>query len=187
MSDANQVISEAESKMKKVIDSTKREFAGIRTGRATTSLVEHIKVEYYGSLVPVNQVANISIPDSKTIEMKPWDAQALTEIEKAILKSDLGLTPNNDGKVIRINLPPLTEERRKEFVKLVHKEAENSRVAIRSIRQEANKHLDQSKKDKTITEDEYKKYHDRIQKMTDAHTQEVNTLSVHKEKEIMEL
>ncbi len=186
MPDANQVISESESKMKKVIDSTKRDFAGIRTGRATTSLVEHIKVEYYGSLVPINQVANLSIPDSKTIELKPWDAQALTEIEKAILKSDLGLTPNNDGKVIRINLPPLTEERRKEFVKLVHKDAESGRVAIRSIRQDANKHLEQLKKDKTITEDEFKKFHDRIQKMTDAHTQEVNALSVHKEKEIME-
>ncbi len=172
--------------MKKAIESTKREFSSVRTGRASTSLVENIKVEYYGSYVPLNQVAGISIPDSRTIEMKPWDIQALPEIEKAIQKSDLGLNPNNDGKVIRINIPPLTEERRKEFVKVVHKHAEDGRVAIRSIRQEANKHLDQLKKDKTHSDDEIKKFQDRVQKMTDAHTQEINTLREHKEKEILE-
>ncbi len=184
--DANQILNETDSKMKKAIESTKREFSSVRTGRASTSLVENIKVEYYGSYVPLNQVAGISIPDSRTIEMKPWDIQALPEIEKAIQKSDLGLNPNNDGKVIRINIPPLTEERRKEFVKVVHKHAEDGRVAIRSIRQEANKHLDQLKKDKTHSDDEIKKFQDRVQKMTDAHTQEINTLREHKEKEILE-
>jgi ribosome recycling factor len=186
MADANQILNDAETKMKKAIEATKRDFSSVRTGRASASLVENIKVEYYGSLVPLNQVANISTPDSRTLEMKPWDIQALVEIEKAIQKSDLGLNPNNDGKIVRINIPPLTEERRKEFVKLVHKHGEDGRVAVRGIRQEANKHLDQLKKDKTITEDEYKKFHDRIQKMTDANTLDINNLCTHKEKEIME-
>jgi ribosome recycling factor len=168
--DANQIIQETDGKMKKAIEATKREFSSVRTGRASTSLVENIKVEYYGSLVPLNQVAGISIPDSRTIEMKPWDIQALQEIEKAILKSDLGLNPNNDGKVIRVNIPPLTEERRKDFVKMVHKHAEDGRVAIRSIRQDANK-----------------KFQERVQKMTDTYTQEINTLREHKEKEILEI
>ena len=185
MADANQILNEAESKMKKAIEATKRDFSGVRTGRASTSLVEHVKVEYYGSFVPLNQVANVSIPDSRTIEIKPWDANALLEIDKALQKSDLGIAPNNDGKVIRLSIPPLTEERRKEFVKLVHKHTETGRVAIRSIRQDANKALDQMKKE--IAEDEFKKFHERIKKITDLNTQEVNKLSEHKEKEIMEI
>ena len=184
MADANHVLSDAESKMKHSIESTKREFATVRTGRASVALVEHVKVEYYGSLVPINQVANISTPDARTIEIKPWDAQALAEVEKALLKSDIGINPNNDGKMIRLNMPPLTEERRKDFVKLIHKYAEAGRVAIRGIRQDANKALDQRKKD--IAEDEFKKFHERIQKMTDLNTQEINKLAEHKEKEIME-
>ena len=184
MADANLILNDAESRMKKAIESTKRDFAGVRTGRASTALVEGIKVEYYGSMVPLNQVANISTPDARTIEMKPWDPQALAEIEKALLKSDLGITPNSDGKVVRLNMPPLTEERRKEFVKLVHKFAENGRVAVRGIRQDANKALDHMKKE--ISEDDFKKFHERIQKMTDANTLEINKLSEHKEKEILE-
>ncbi len=184
MADPNQILNDAESKMKKAIESTKRDFQGVRTGRASTALVEHIKVEYYGSLVPLNQVANVSTPDARTIEIKPWDANALMEIDKALQKSDLGISPNNDGKVVRLNIPPLTEERRKEFVKMVHKFAEGGRVAIRGIRQDANKSLDQLKKD--VAEDEFKKLHDRIQKMTDANTLEINRLSEHKEKEILE-
>jgi len=184
MADANQVLNDADAKMKKAIEATKRDFAGVRTGRASTALVENIKVEYYGSFVPLNQVANLSVPDARTLEMKPWDPQALGEIEKALLKSDLGISPNNDGKVIRLSMPPLTEERRKEFVKLVHKFAEGGRVAVRGIRQDANKSLDQMKKE--IAEDDYKKFHDRIQKMTDLHTQEIQKLSEHKEKEILE-
>lgn len=185
MADANQILNETETKMKKAIESTKREFSTVRTGRASTSLVENIKVEYYGSLVPMNQVAGVSVPDSRTLELKPWDPQALVEIEKAILKSDIGIHPNNDGKVIRLSMPPLTEERRKEFVKMIHKHAEGGRVALRGIRQEANKHLDQIKKD--IAEDEFKKMHEKVQKMTDLHTQEIAKLSEHKEKEIMEI
>jgi len=185
MADANQVLNEAEAKMKKAIEATKREFSTVRTGRASAALVEHVKVEYYGSMVPINQVANVSVPDSRTLEIKPWDPQALVEVEKALLKSDIGINPNNDGKVIRLSMPPLTEERRKEFVKLVHKHAEAGRVAIRSIRQDANKALDQMKKE--IAEDDFKKFHDRIQKMTDANTLETNKLAEHKEKEIMEI
>jgi ribosome recycling factor len=184
VADANQILNDTESKMKKAIEATKRDFATVRTGRASAALIEHIKVEYYGSLVPMNQVANVSVPDSRTLEMKPWDPQALQEIEKALLKSDIGIAPNNDGKVIRLSMPPLTEERRKEFVKLVHKHAEAGRVALRGIRQDANKSLDQIKKE--IPEDEFKKMHDRVQKMTDLHTQEIGKLSEHKEKEIME-
>jgi len=187
MADVNHLLSETEDKMKKAIEATKRDFSSVRTGRASTSLVENIKVEYYGSFVPLNQVANIAITDSRTLEIKPWDAQALVEIEKAIQKSDLGLAPNNDGKLIRINIPPLTEERRKEFVKLIHKHAEEGRVAVRGIRQDANKHLDQFKKDKTLSEDEIKKNQDRIQKMTDQSIDEIKKLADHKEKEILEI
>jgi ribosome recycling factor len=186
MADANQIIQEADSKMKKAIEATKRDFASVRTGRASGALVEHVKVEYYGSLVPLNQVANISVPDARTIEIKPWDAQVLSEIEKAIQKSDLGIPPNNDGKMIRLGIPPLTEERRKDFVKMVHKHAEDGRVAVRGIRQEANKGLDSLKKDKAISEDDFKKFHDRIQKITDQYTLEINHLAEHKEKEILE-
>jgi len=186
VADANQILQEAESKMKKAIEATKRDFAGVRTGRASGTLVEQVKVEYYGTLVPLNQVANISVPDARTIEIKPWDTQVLSEIEKAILKSDIGIAPNNDGKVIRLGIPPLTEERRKEFVKLVHKYAEDGRVAVRSIRQDANKALDHLKKEKTVSEDEFKKLHDRIQKITDQNTLEINKLAEHKEKEILE-
>ena len=186
MADANQILQETEAKMKKAIEATKRDFAGVRTGRASSALVEHVKVEYYGTLVPLNQVANISVPDARTIEIKPWDAQVLSEIEKALQKSDLGISPNNDGKVIRLGIPPLTEERRKEFVKMAHKHAEDGRVAVRGIRHEANKGLEVLKKDKALSEDEYKKFHDRVQKATDQYTQEINQLAAHKEKEILE-
>ena len=184
MADANQILTETETKMKKAIESTKHSFSSIRTGRASTGLVENVKVEYYGTMTPLSQVANVSVPDSRTIEIKPWDPTALQEIEKALFKSDIGITPNNDGKVIRLNIPPLTEERRKEFVKLVKKHAEDGRVAIRNIRQDANKSLELLKKE--IAEDDFKKFHDRIQKTTDANIQEVVKLSEHKEKEIME-
>lgn len=184
MADANQILNDTEAKMKKAIEVTKRDFSSVRTGRASTTLVENIKVLYYETLTPLAQVANISVPDARTLEIKPWDPTALQEIEKALFKSEIGITPNNDGKVIRLSMPPLTEERRKEFVKLVKKHAEDGKVAIRNIRQDANKALDQLKKE--ISEDEFKKFHERIQKMTDLHSEEVNKLSEHKEKEIME-
>jgi ribosome recycling factor len=184
MADANQILTETEAKMKKAIESTKHDFSLVRTGRASSGLVEHIKVLYYEALTPLSQVANITVPDARTLEIKPWDPTILQEIEKAIFKSDIGITPNNDGKVIRLSMPPLTEERRKDFVKMVKKHAEDGKVAIRNIRQDSNKALDQLKKD--ISEDEFKKFHERIQKTTDANIQEVVKLSEHKEKEIME-
>jgi len=186
MADIQQIINEADGKMKKAIEATKREFGTVRTGRASSALVEGVKVEYYGSLMPLNQVANITIPDNRTLEIKPWDPGVLSEIEKAIQKSDIGVHPNNDGKVVRLSLPPPTEERRKEMVKLVKKHAEDGRVAVRSIRQDANKALEILKKDKAASEDEVKKALERVQKMTDTFTQEVNHLAEHKEKEIME-
>ncbi len=185
MADANQILTDAESKMKKAIDATKRDFSSVRTGRASTTLLDSIRVEYYEALTPLSQVANISVPDSRTLEIKPWDPAILQEIEKAIFKSEIGITPNNDGKVIRLSMPPLTEERRKDFVKMVKKHAEDGKVAVRNIRQDANKALDQLKKD--IGEDEFKKLHERIQKMTDANSAEIVKLSEHKEKEIMEI
>jgi len=184
MADANQILTETEAKMKKAIESTKHDFSLVRTGRASSGLVEHIKVLYYETLTPLSQVANITVPDARTLEIKPWDPAALQEIEKALFKSDIGITPNNDGKVIRLSMPPLTEDRRKDFVKMVKKHAEDGKVAIRNIRQDANKSLDQLKKD--ISEDEFKKFHERIQKITDVNTQEIAKLSEHKEKEIME-
>jgi len=187
MADIQQILGETEGRMKKAIEVTKREFGTVRTGRASTSLVENVKVEYYGTLMPLNQVANLSVPDNRTLEIKPWDASILGEVERALLKSDLGINPNNDGKVIRLSMPPLTEERRKEMVKVVKKFAEEGRVAIRAIRQDANKALEVLKKDKSVGEDEIKKASDRVQKMTDSHTQEVNHLAEHKEKEILEI
>ncbi len=184
MADATQILNDAETKMKKAIESTKRDFSAVRTGRASAALVDQVKVEYYNTLTPLNQVANITIPDNRTLEIKPWDPAILQEIEKAIFKSEIGITPNNDGKVIRLSMPPLTEERRKDFVKMVKKHAEEGKVAVRNIRQDANKALDQLKKD--IAEDEFKKLHERIQKMTDLYSQEIVKLSEHKEKEIME-
>ena len=187
MTDVPSVLLDAENRMKKVLEALKREFATIRTGRASTTLLDNLKVEYYGSVLPVNQVANLSTPDSRTLEIKPWDAKALGEIEKAIRKSELGVTPNNDGKIIRISLPPPTEERRKELVKQVKKYAEDGRVALRGVRQEANKALDVVKKDTKLSEDEYKKAHDQVQKLTDKYGLEVGHLAEHKEKEVLEI
>jgi ribosome recycling factor len=184
VADANQILNDAESKMKKAIDATKRDFSAVRTGRASAALVENVKVEYYNALTPLNQVANITVPDNRTLEIKPWDPAILQDIEKAIFKSEIGITPNNDGKVIRLSMPPLTEDRRKDYVKMVKKHAEEGKVAVRNIRQDANKSLDQLKKD--IAEDEFKKLHERIQKMTDLYGAEIVKLSEHKEKEIME-
>jgi ribosome recycling factor len=184
--DVQKIYQESESKMKKAVEATKREFVNVRTGRASSALFETIRVEYYGTLVPLNQVANITVVDARTIEIKPWDATALVDIEKAILKSELGLTPNNDGKLIRISIPLLTEERRKELVKTVKKDAEEGKVGIRAIRQEANKTIDQLKKEKHISEDVAKDAGEKIQKMTNHYSQEIDQLALHKEKEILD-
>lgn len=176
----------AEERMEKAIAALKRELASIRAGRASASLLDRVQVEYYGAVTPLNQLAGITTPDARTIQVQPWDQSALAEIEKAILKSDLGLTPTNDGQVIRISVPMLTEERRAELVKLVKKSGEEAKVAIRNVRRDAN---DECKKlEKTeISEDESRRMQDDIQKLTDRFIAEVDKLVAAKEKDIMEV
>ena len=176
-----------EDKMKKAIEVLRREYGTLRAGRATPSLLDKITVDYYGSPTPVNQVANISVPEPRTIIIQPWEKNMISPIEKAIMKSDLGLTPNSDGVVIRLSIPQLTQQRRLELVKVVHKKAEEARVAIRNLRRDANDGFKKVEKDKTISEDEAKKAQDDMQKMTDKYIKEVDTIMNAKEKEIMEV
>ena len=182
-----QVISDAESRMKKSLAAMEEEFDTIRTGRASAALFEKIKVEYYGNPTPLNQVASISIPESRLVVIQPWDKGLLNEIEKAIQKSELSLNPSNDGKVIRINIPPLTEERRKEYVKVAKNMAEQARVAVRNIRRDANDELKKQQKSGDISEDDAKRGEDEIQKLTDSHVEKINTALEEKEKEILEI
>ena len=173
--------------MKKAIEVLRREYGTLRAGRATPSLLDKITVDYYGTPTPVNQVANISVPEPRTIIIQPWEKNMISPIEKAIMKSDLGLTPNSDGSVIRLSIPQLTQQRRLELVKVVHKKAEEARVAIRNLRRDANDGIKKVEKDKTISEDEAKKAQDDMQKMTDKYIKEVDTIMNAKEKEIMEV
>lgn len=182
-----QVISDAESRMKKSLAAMEDEFDTIRTGRASSALFEKIKVEYYGNPTPLNQVASISIPESRLVVIQPWDKGLLNEIEKAIQKSELSLNPSNDGKVIRINIPPLTEERRKEYVKIAKNMAEQARVAIRNIRRDANDELKKQQKAGDISEDDEKRGEDEIQKLTDSYVEKINEALEEKEKEILEI
>ena len=179
------VIKEVETRMQGALDALGREFAGVRTGRASTGLLEGIRVDYYGTPTPVPQVASLSVPDPKTLLIQPWDASLLPAIEKAIMKSDLGLTPANDGKVIRLVMPPLSEERRKQLAKAVGKQAEDARVAIRNIRHDANKKLKTMEKEKKISEDDGRRGQDQTQKITDKFIQRVDELLKKKEQEIL--
>jgi ribosome recycling factor len=181
------VKSDIENRMKKTIKALKDTFNSIRTGRASSALFEKIKVEYYGQAVPLNQVATISIPEARLVIIQPWDRAALTEIEKAIQKSELSINPNNDGKVIRINIPPLTEERRKELVKHAKNQAEQSRIAIRNIRRDANEELKKMQKASEISEDDLKRGSDDVQKLTDKYINDINKHLEEKEKEILEI
>ncbi|MCD6080379.1 MAG: ribosome recycling factor [Candidatus Omnitrophica bacterium] len=181
-----EIIKSARTRMGKSIQALETEFATIRTSRATPALVENIKVEYYGSQVPLKQIASITIPEARMIVIQPWDPNALSEIEKAILKSELGVTPNNDGKIIRIILPPLTEERRQELVKLVKKLAEEAKIAIRNIRRDANEEVRKLEKDSEITEDDRYRAEEEIQKLTDEFIEKVEKVLDIKEKEILE-
>ncbi|MDK2922412.1 MAG: ribosome recycling factor [Desulfonauticus sp.] len=181
------VFKDGKAKMQKAIKALEQELAKLRTGRASTGLVEDLKVDYYGTPTPLNQLASISIPDSRTIAIQPWDRSAFSEIEKAILKSDLGLTPVNDGKIIRINLPPLTEERRKDLVKLAKKYGEESKIAIRNIRRELNETLKKMKNNKEITEDDLHKGQEEVQKLTDQYIEKIDKIVSAKETEIMEI
>ena len=180
------VYKDAESQMQKVIESLTREFAGIRTGRASVNLLDGIRVDYYGTQTPLNQMATLSVPESSLIVIQPWDVSVIKEIEKAILKSDLSLTPTNDGKIIRITIPPLTEERRKELVKVVHKMCEDSKVAVRNIRRDSNDLLKGLKKDGDISEDDAFRAQENVQKITDEYTDNIDDIYKEKEKEILE-
>lgn len=182
-----EVKEEAREKMGKSISSLKSELKKIRTGRASLSLLDDIKVEYYGTMTPLNQLATLSVPESRLITIQPWDVSSVNSIEKAILKSNLGLTPSNDGKIIRITIPPLTEERRKDIVKQVNKMCEDYRVAIRNIRRDANDMLKQLKKDGDASEDDVFKAQEDVQKLTDEHIKQVDDIYKEKEKEILEL
>lgn len=176
-----------EDKMKKAIEALRKEYATLRAGRATPALLDKIMIDYYGTPTPVNQVGNISAPEPRMILIQPWEKSLLGPIEKAILKSDLGLTPNNDGSVIRLIIPQLTQQRRTELVKVVNKKAEEGRVAIRNLRRDANDSFKKLEKDKVISEDEAKKAQDDMQKMTDKYIREIDSIMNNKEKEIMEV
>ena len=172
--------------MVKSLDSLKREFSKVRTGRASISLLDGIKVDYYGTQTPLNQLATLSVPEPRLITIQPWDATVIKEIEKAIMKSDLALTPVNDGKIIRVSIPPLTEQRRVELVKVVKKMAENGKVSIRNHRRDINEDLKQKKKDKEVSEDEFFKGQKEVQDITDDYIKKCDDLTQAKEKEILE-
>jgi ribosome recycling factor len=183
----SEVILEMADKMDKSLDAFKHELTKIRTGRASLSILDGIKVEAYGSSMPLNQVGTLTIPESRQIVIQPWDPQVMSAVEKAILKSDLGLTPVNDGKVIRINIPQLTEERRKELVKVVKRVAEEYRVAVRNHRREAIDSLKKLKKNKEISEDDQFKLQDEAQKETDSYIANIDKVAADKENEVMEV
>jgi len=180
-----EIIKAADEKMSKSIDSLKSEFATVRAGRANPSILNKISVDYYGTATPINQIAAISVPDPKTIVIQPWDASVLKEVEKAILTSELGINPMNDGKILRIVIPPLTEERRKALVKDIHKMAENAKVAVRNIRRDYLDKLKAMKKDSAITEDELKDGENQMQKTTDKYIKNVDDVLKEKEQEIL--
>jgi ribosome recycling factor len=182
-----QLFKDLEERMKKAVDNARAEFTSIRTGRANTALLDHIMVNAYGSEMQLKHVANISVPDARSLLVQPHDKSLLGDVRKAIEKSDLGITPNVDGNVVRLGLPPLTEERRKDLVKLVHKRAEEGRVAIRNIRRDGHDHLKSSQKDGKVSEDEARRANDQIQKLTDKYIGDVDALVHGKEKEIMEV
>ena len=178
---------DAESRMSRALEALERDLAAIRTGRAATALVERIPVEYYGTSTPLNQLASISVPEAHSIVIQPWDRSALGAIEKAIQKSDVGLMPNVDGTAVRLNIPPLTEERRKDLVKLVHRRMEEARVEIRNHRRDVAEEVKKAEKDGSVTSDESRRELDVLQKVTDRWTAEVDRVGKHKETEIMEV
>jgi ribosome recycling factor len=175
------------SRMEKALSDLQHEMAGIRTGRASLSLLDHIRVDYYGTPSPLNQVATLHVPEPNLITIQPWDVSQIGPIEKSIRVSDLGLNPSNDGKLIRLPIPPLTEERRKDLVKRLHGVAEHHRVAVRNIRRDGNEAVKKLLKDKKITEDEEKRAHDEIQKLTNGYMDKIDQASQTKEKEILEI
>ncbi|MFA6598042.1 MAG: ribosome recycling factor [Ignavibacteriaceae bacterium] len=182
-----QILKETRSKMDKSIEALRNELSRIRTGKATTALLDNVKVDYYGTLTPIRQVANVTVLDSHALSVTPWDKSQIQAIDKAILNADLGLNPVSDGTNLKIPIPLLTEERRKDLVKLVKKFGEDCKIAIRNVRREGNDHLKRAEKDKKITEDQLKEAEDRTQKFTNEHVTMIDEILKHKEKEIMEV
>ena len=182
---STEILSSAEHKMARAVEAMERDFQGIRTGRASTSLVERIQVEYYGTQTPLNQLAGISVPEAHQIVIQPWDRGVLGAIEKAIIKSDIGLMPQVDGTVVRLNIPPLTEERRKEIVRFVHKRMEDARVEIRNLRREAADALKREERDGDVGADDAHRQHDQVQRLTDRFIADVDRLGDAKEEEVL--
>ncbi len=182
-----EIYQEAESRMKGAVQALEDDLSGIRTGRAHPALVEKLQIEYYGMPTSLVQLASISIPEPRSILIRPFDASSLKAIERSIMASDLGLTPNNDGKAIRLNLPPLTEDRRRDLVKVVHNRMEDARVAVRNVRRDTIKDLREYEQEKMISEDELKRGEDEVQKITDRFIEEINDVGERKEKEILEV
>ncbi len=182
-----EIILDAEERMQKSVGTMVDEFAAIRSGRASAALFDKVRIEYYGEPTPLNQVATVSVPEARLVVIQPWDKTVIGAIEKAIQKSELSVNPSNDGKVIRINIPPLTEDRRKEIVKMAKNTAEQARIAIRNIRRDANDHLKKEQKDGDITEDDAKRGEDEVQKLTDSFVEKVDAALAAKEKEILEV
>lgn len=183
----NEIMKDAESRMKKAIEVIRNEFSTVRTGRASSNLLDRITIDYFGVPTPINQVSTVSAPDARLLTVQPWDQTLIPVIEKAIMSSDLGLTPSNDGKLIRLPIPPLNEERRSELVKIVKRFAEEGRVSIRAIRRDVNDTFRKMEKSHEISEDEVRWRGDEVQKLTDKHIEEINSMLVKKEEEILEV
>ena len=181
------IFEDAERRMQKAVEALRQDLSAIRTGRASASLVERIQIDYYGAPTPINQVSQISVPEARLIVIQPYERKLLTDIEKAIQKSDLGINPNNDGQVIRLNIPPLNEERRREMVKTLHKKLDEHKVAIRNVRRDAHDKLRDREKKKEISEDELKRSSERLQKLTDRYIDEMDKVGKSKELEILEV
>ncbi len=183
----NELAKTIEQKMLKSIEVLKSDLSKVRTGRAHVGLLDHIMVEYYGSMVPINQVANVTLVDARTIGVQPWEKPLLSKVERAIRDSDLGLNPSNQGELIRVPMPPLTEERRRELTKVVRSEGENAKVAIRNLRRDANHQLKEAVKDKEISEDDDRRGQEQVQKLTDKFVAEIDKLLAEKEQELMQI
>jgi ribosome recycling factor len=184
---SEQIVKDADHRMLVAVETLSHELASIRTGRASPALLDRIQVEYYGQSLPINQVGTVNVPEPRSLQITPWDKNALGPIEKAIQKSDLGINPTNDGTNIRLAIPPLNEQRRKDLIKQVHKIAEEHRVAVRNVRRDANDHLKRAEKAHEISEDESKRFQDRVQKLTDKHMVEIDRILAAKEEELMEV
>jgi ribosome recycling factor len=184
---ADETLKEADQKMKGAVSVTREELASVRTGRATPAILNRITVDYYGAPTPLNQLASFSVPEPRLLVIQPYDRNSMAQIEKAIMQSDLGLTPSNDGQLIRLPFPPLTEERRKELIRLVHQRAEEGRVAVRNVRRHAKEELERLEREHTISEDDLARAEKELQKHTDQHVSEIDELLSGKEKELMEV